>query len=134
MCITRLATGNNVPISAIQRARNPGYATPPISQFVFFGERGSEFFEDSHLFDLSVSYGVPVFKKLRPWLKVELRNAFNAQPLIRFDTLITAVTNGPVDADGIPTTFNRGTSFGTGTQNTHYPVARTFQFGVGFRF
>ena len=39
-----------------------------------------------------------------------------------------------VDADGIPTTFERGANFGTGTQNTHYPVARTFQFGVGFRF
>jgi outer membrane receptor protein involved in Fe transport len=122
------------PISAIQRARDPGYAMLPPSQVVFFGERGSASFEDSHLFDLSLSYGVPVFKTLRPWLKAELRNAFNAQPLIGFNTSITVVTDGPQDADGIPTTFTRGASFGTGTQNTHYPVARTFQFSVGFRF
>ena len=129
-----LFTGNNVPISAIQRARDPGYATPPVTQVVYFGERGSGFFEPAHLFDLSLNYAVPVFKKLRPWLKAELRNAFNAQPLIGSDTTITAVTTGPVDADGIPTTFNRGPKFGEGTSNAHYPVARTFQFGVGFRF
>ncbi|MDP1569535.1 MAG: TonB-dependent receptor [Vicinamibacterales bacterium] len=134
-----------VPTSAIQRARNPGYARPPQSQPLFFDERGSEEYEPSSLFDLSVTYQVPVFRTLRPWIKLDLFNAFNDQSLVRFNTAITANNAGPVDADGLPLDFNRGASFGKATAISHFPqtaatasgdalYARTFMVSFGLRF
>ena len=35
-------TASAVPISSVQRSRDPGYARPPTSQTVYFGERGSQ--------------------------------------------------------------------------------------------
>ena len=68
-----------MPLSAIQRGRNPGYARLPGSgtdgsQTLFFGERGSEEFEGYGLFDLSVTYQIPVWRTVRPWVKVEVLN------------------------------------------------------------
>ncbi len=134
-----------VPTSAIQRARNPGYALPPQSQTLFFDERGSEEFEPSSLFDFSVTYQIPVFRTLRPWIKLDLFNAFNDQSLVRFNTAITANNAGPVDADGLPLDFNRGANFGKATAISHFPqsaanpsgealYARTFLMSFGLRF
>ncbi|MEW6319813.1 MAG: TonB-dependent receptor [Acidobacteriota bacterium] len=134
-----------VPTSAIQRARNPGYARPPTSQTLFFGRRGEGEYESSSLFDFSVTYQVPVFRSLRPWIKLDLFNAFNDQSLVRFNTAVTADNSGPVDADGLPINFVRGASFGTATAISHFPAsaqtasgdtlyARTFLMSVGFRF
>ena len=39
--LTYSLVANGVPTTAAQRAANPGYATPPTSQTVYFGERGS---------------------------------------------------------------------------------------------
>jgi hypothetical protein len=124
----------SVPFTAIQRARNPGYANVPANQTLFFEGRGTGLFEASHLVDLALNYDLPIYRTLRPYVKVDLRNAFNAQPLIGFDTTITANAAGPVDSLGLPTTFNRGANFGKGTQNGHYPIPREFRFSVGFRF
>src|SRR5690606_9823463 len=134
-----------VPTSAIQRQRDPGYANPPQSQTLYFGERGSEFFESAHLFDLAVTYQVPVFRTLRPWVKFEVYNLFNDQSLVQYNTAITADPNSPLDADGLPTGFIRGANFGKATANTHFPrvtvtpsgdtlFARTFLMSFGLRF
>jgi hypothetical protein len=134
-----------VPTSAIQLARNPGYARPPQSQPLFFADRGSEFYESTSLFDFSVTYQVPVFRTLRPWLKLDLFNAFNDQSLARFNTAVTADNAGPRDADGLPLNHVPGANFGRATAISHFPLsaatpsgdalyARTFLMSVGFRF
>ncbi|HEY6553407.1 MAG TPA: hypothetical protein VI669_08630, partial [Vicinamibacteria bacterium] len=128
-----LATGNQ-PLSDIQTARDPGYASIPTTQTLFFGRRGSEFFESSSRFDLALNYDVPVYKKLRPWFKVEVRNLLGDQSLIAFNTTVNADPNSALDADGLPTGFVRGSRFGQGTSKNHYPVQRTFVASIGFRF
>jgi outer membrane receptor protein involved in Fe transport len=132
----------SVPLSALQRARAAGYANVPGGGFqtVYFGERGSQFFNGSHLFDFALTYELPVWRTARPWFKGEVRNLFNAHPLIGFDTTITANLTGALDGDGIPTTFTRGPNFGRATINPapgvvgHYPLPREYRFSVGFRF
>jgi Carboxypeptidase regulatory-like domain/TonB dependent receptor len=128
-----LAAGNQ-PLSDIQLARDPGYASLPTTQTLFFGARGSQFFESTSRFDLALNYDVPVRKKLRPWMKLEVRNMFGDQSLIAYNTTIDADPDSPLDADGLPTGFIKGSRFGQGTSKTHYPVQRTFLFSLGFRF
>jgi len=125
---------SNVPITAQQLARNPGYANPPTTQTLFYAARGSEEFNAQHLVDFALNYDVPVFKSLRPYVKVDVRNAFNKQPLIQHNITVTPNNAGPRDALGLPTEFIRGALFGQGTGNTHYPVPREMRFAVGFRF
>jgi hypothetical protein len=130
---------SNVPITAQQRALNPGYVRPPTTQTLFFGERGIAEFESSHLFDFSLHYDVPVYKRARPFIKAELRNAFNKQPLIGFNTTVSVDPNSPVDALGLPTGFTRGANFGTPLNShtatsPHVPYPRELLFSVGFRF
>lgn len=134
-----------VPTSAIQLARNPGYARPPQSQTLYFGERGSEFYEPSHVFDVAMTYQVPVFRTLRPWVKFEVYNLFNDQSLVAYNTAITADPDSPRDSEGLATGFVRGANFGRATANTHFPratttpsgdalYARTFLMSFGIRF
>jgi hypothetical protein len=77
---------------------------------------------------------VPVWRTIRPWIKLELRNAFNNDKLLTWSTAITADRTGPVDVDGLPTNYIEGSSFGKGTANANYPDPREFRFSVGFRF
>lgn len=125
---------NSVPITAIQRAKNPGYANIPTTQTLFYAERGSEFFEAAHLLGFALTYDLPSLKTVRPWVKLDVRNAFNAQPLIQSDTTTTPNNAGPVDALGLPLEYVKGANFGKGTSNVHYPVPREFRVSVGFRF
>ena len=80
---------NGQPLSAIQAARNPGYARTP-TQAIFFGERGSQSFDGFALVDLAVTYGIPVWRSAQPWIKFELFNVLNNQKLIAWNTDITA--------------------------------------------
>ena len=134
-----------VPLSAAQRSSNPGYAVPPASQTVYFGERGTEEYQDSHLVDMALTYSMPVWRELRPWVKVELFNLFNNQNLVLFNTQVTRNAAGPVDSNGLPTEYIRGARFGQATALTHFPrsaqnfagqslYARTFLLSTGFRF
>lgn len=124
----------NVPITATQRARNPGYANLPTTQTLFFGERGSGEFESEHLVDFALNYELPVWKTARPWFKAEVRNAFNKQPLIGFNTTISPDANSPADDLGLRTGYTKGANFGKDTSNLHTPIPREFRFSVGFRF
>jgi hypothetical protein len=129
----------NVAITPQQLARNPGYARPPTTQTLFFGERGIGEFESSHLMDFSLHYDVPIYKRARPFLKAELRNAFNKQPLIGFNTTISADANSPRDSLGLPTGYTRGSNFGTPLNNhtataPHVPFPREFRISLGLRF
>lgn len=136
----------SVPLSAIQRSRNPGYARLPGSgangsQTLFFGERGSQEFAGYGLFDLAATYQVPVWKTLRPWVKLEVLNALNNDKLIKWDTTITVDPNSALDADGLPTSYIKGPRFGTGTATSNYPAprpgmtgGRTIMAAFGLRF
>jgi hypothetical protein len=127
-------------LTAVQAARNPGYAGTP-TQTVFFGERGSESFDSFALVDVALTYGIPVWRSAQPWLKVEAFNVLNNQKLIAWDTTITADAASARDANGLPTGYVKGPRFGQGTANSHYagPRAgadggRMIDFAVGFRF
>ena len=136
---------SGVPATAIQNARNPGYANYPPSQTVYFGERGTEEFSSSHLVDLALTYSVPVFRQLRPWVKLEFYNLFNDQELVGFNTQVTPRPGGPLDANGLPLEYAQGAQFGRPTSNASFPrsaqnfagqnlYARTFLASLGFRF
>ena len=65
----------NYPLSAQQEAlaEAAGYANEPGggAQNLFFGERGSQSFAGYGLVDLGVNYSIPVWRTVRPYLKVE---------------------------------------------------------------
>jgi hypothetical protein len=130
-----------VPLTPAQAANNPGYVRLPSSQPVFFGLRGAQEFEDYALVDLGVTYGVPVWQSVRPWVKLEVLNLLNNQQLISWDTSIMADMAGPKDANGLPLNYVTGPNFGKGTSNGNYPRprqgldgGRTFIVAAGIRF
>jgi outer membrane receptor protein involved in Fe transport len=131
---------NGLALSAIQAARNPGYANT-VTQTLFFAPRGSESFKGYGLLDLALTYEVPVWKSARPWIKFESFNLLNNQKLISWDSTITADANSTKDENGLPTGYLKGARFGTATANSNYPGpragldgGRTLDFSVGFRF
>jgi hypothetical protein len=136
----------NVPLSATQRAQNPGYARLPGSgtngsQTLFFGERGGEEFAGYGLVDLAATYQVPVWRSVRPWLKLEVLNVLDNNKLITWDTTITADPASTLDANGLPTGYLKGARFGQGTSTANYPRprpgltgGRTFFGAFGLRF
>jgi hypothetical protein len=134
--LTYSLAASNVPFSSIQRGRiaGLGYTSPPSTQTLFFSERGSEDFEDVHLFDFAATYSVPIWKSLRPWIKLEVYNLFNNDKLVTWNTAISRNSSGPVDSDGLATEYVKGANFGKGTGTANYAVPRTIQFAIGFRF
>lgn len=91
------------------------------------------------------TYQIPLWRALRPWVKFELYNVFNDQSLVTTNTSVTRDLTGPVDANGLPTQFVRGSLFGQATAITHFPrsatnfagtnlYARTFMMSFGVRF
>ena len=132
-----------VPLSTVQLGRNPGYTgiTPQTTATLFFDERGSEEYAGYGLVDLGLSYQVPVWRAVRPWLKLEVLNALNNQKLVTWDTTIAPDPNSPRDESGLPTGYIRGPRFGQGTANTDYPRprpgltgGRTILMAAGLRF
>ena len=137
--LTYSLVAQNQSPSDIQLARDPGYAQPPgPTANVFFGERGVGVFAGAHLFDLAATYDIKAFRKLRPYVKFDMRNLFNDKTLgagtSGFNTTIEPDENGPVDANGIPVNFVRGPNFGKATGNLSYPFPREFRIALGFRF
>ena len=120
--------------SAIQRSRNPGYRTVPPSQTVFFGERGIGEFNSTSLFDVSLSYALPLFRTVEPWVKFDVFNALNDDTLITHSTAIVADAASPLDSDGLRTGFTRGAAFGRPTGSTSYVVPREYTVSAGIRF
>ena len=81
-----------------------------------------------------MQYQVPVFRTLRPWIKLDVFNIFNNDTLATWDTTVVADDTSPVDALGLPTRYTPGPLFGQGTSNANYPRARGWQVAFGFRF
>jgi hypothetical protein len=144
--LTYSLVANSVPLSTIQRAANPGYARLPGSgttgsQSLFFGERGSQEFGAYGLVDLGLTYQVPVWRTIKPWVELEVLNVLNNDKLIAWDTTISVDPNSALDANGLPTGYLKGTNFGKATSTAQYPRpragltgGRTFLAAVGIRF
>ncbi|MGE3704129.1 MAG: carboxypeptidase regulatory-like domain-containing protein [Vicinamibacterales bacterium] len=132
------ATG--VPLTAVQAANNPGYAGVP-TQTLFFGERGSQFFKGYGLFDVALNYGIPVWRSVSPWVKLEVLNVLNNQKQISWDTTVAPDNAGPKDQYGLPLDYIQGARFGQATRTADYPRprpgidgGRTFIVMFGARF
>jgi carboxypeptidase family protein/TonB-dependent receptor-like protein len=145
----------NVNTTPEQRAIlvNAGYPDAPTQTHIFFGDkRGTEEFPGYGIFDLNINYNIPVFKSLRPWLKLDVYNLFDNQKLIGFNTNLAQDTAAGVDSVGLATNYTKTASFGKATGNTQtnlnytglysFPRAfdgapaggRTFRIALGFRF
>ncbi len=131
--LTYSLSDTNEPLSAVQLARNPGYSNLPL-QTVFFGERGSQEFDATSSVDLSVNYSLPLWRSVEPWVQFQARNVFNTEDQIFGNTTVISNRNGPVDADGIPTTFTLGGNHGNATTNGHYLNPREYFLSAGIRF
>jgi len=135
----------NYPLTAIQEqiAADAGYANEPAggAANLFFGERGSQSFAGYALVDLGVNYAIPVWRTVRPYVKVEVLNALNNQKLITHDVVVRADPNSPRDSFGLPTGYIEGPRFGQATRNLDYPTwrpgfdgGRTILLAFGMRF
>jgi hypothetical protein len=140
--LTYSLAASSVPLTSIQRSLISGYVDEPGSQTTFFADRGSEFFKGFGLVDVSFNYQIPVFRTLRPWVKLDIFNALNNQKLIQWNTTVTPDPASPTDALGLRTGFRQGSLFGKATATTHFPTpfqgnnggGRTLRMAVGFRF
>ena len=139
----RFDSGRAYSIRSTGRALTPAqqaiggalYPDLPTSQTIYYSlGRGTENYEDAHLFDLAVTYSLPFYKSAQIWIKGEMRNMFNSTPLIAYNTTVTPDANSPRDALGIPTGYIKGTSFGKGTATAHYPFPREYFVTLGVRF
>jgi hypothetical protein len=135
------ATGQ--PLTAIQTQllAQEGYVDSPSSQTIYFADRGTGLFNGYALLDASVNYNIPVFRSLRPWLKLDVYNLLNNQKLISFNTTVQPDPNSPLDSLGLPTGFIQGSKFGQATSASNYPIpfqgqtgGRTFRVAFGLRF
>jgi hypothetical protein len=84
---------------------------------------------------------VPVWRTVRPYLKLDLLNLFNNQKQIGWNTTVTPDNNGPVDDLGLPLNYIQGARFGQAVRNLDYPAYRSgfnggrtalLSFGVRF--
>lgn len=128
--------------TAAQLNRNPGYKNvAPLgqaNQALFYGERGAGTFnEATSLFDISLSYGLPIFRSIEPWIKFDIRNALNDDSQTFGTTSITAVSaanGGTLDSDGLPTTFTPQATFGAPRSSNDYVIPREYFVSAGIRF
>ena len=131
------------PITATQLAllAASGYPDAPVAQDVFFGGRGSQQFPGYALFDASVNYNIPVFRTLRPWVKLDVFNLFDNLKAIAWNTAVLQDRSGPTDSHGLAATYNPSPLFGQPDSNVDFPSAlpgvaggRTFRVALGVRF
>jgi hypothetical protein len=138
-----LATG--VPLTDIQEGLLAGYPDAPSKQDIYFGPRGAGTFPGFAALDVSINYDIPVFRSVRPWLKLDFFNITGNDKLIGYDTTITPDPNSPLDALGLPTGYIKDPAFGTASSNTNFPGSQTglngeitrgraFRMALGIRF
>ncbi len=123
-------------LTAAQRAAGASYITLPTSQTLFFDERGTGEYEDIYSLDLSLQYGIPVWKSLEPYVKLTMTNVTNEDSLVTYNTQIAPVTSAgaPRDAKGRPTTYTLGPRFGQATASGNYQIPREYFVSAGIRF
>jgi hypothetical protein len=112
------------PLSALQRARIAAYVSQPTGQTIYFGPRGAGSFEDYGRFSMAVTYSVPVLRRARPWVKLELYNVFNNDKLVTWNTTVRADNQSPLDELGLPTGYIKSPLFGQAQSNGNYLAPR----------
>jgi hypothetical protein len=122
------------PLSPLQRARIAAYVSQPTGQTIYFGPRGAGSFEDYGRFSMAVTYSVPVLRRARPWVKLELYNVFNNDKLVTWNTTVRADNQSPLDELGLPTGYIESPLFGQAQSNGNYLAPRAFQMSFGVRF
>jgi hypothetical protein len=127
---------STVNLTDTQIALDPGYASLPNSQTVYFGDRGSGTFPSQQRWDASFEWSAPIHKTIAPYVRFAIRNVFNTAYLLSFNTSITPKTGAgdPVDVHGLPTTYTPGANFGKATSSSNYQVSRTLTVAGGIRF
>ena len=108
-------------------------------------ELGMGEYNDQMTFDLALTYSIPLFRSIAPRVKFEVYNLTNDDELRAFDTSVTA--NGtdaasvaacggpcPVDSLGLPTTFRKGSSFGTARTAADHVVPREYRLSASITF
>jgi outer membrane receptor for ferrienterochelin and colicin len=125
-----------IPYTDVQlaRAAGLGYANLPQNETIYFGGRGAYTFPSQSRFDLALNYEIPVWKTVSTYLKLQVINVFNTHYEQGFDTTVIANSSGPVDANGIPTTFTKSGTFGKAIAASQYQDARRFDVTMAFRF
>jgi hypothetical protein len=131
-----------LPLTPVQAAirQQAGYRSTPASQTIYFGPLGAGEFEDVHQVDLALTYAIPVFRTLEPWIKLDVYNLLNADSLVSHNTTVTADPNSPRDALGLPTGYLQGALFGRPTSVAnlgnpgHIQLAREIRVAAGIRF
>lgn len=88
-------------------------------------------FKGDGLFDPALTYGVPVWKTARPWIKVEFNNLLKNSKLIAWDATVTSDPNSPKNANGLPTGYIPGARFGQATVDNQFPQPIPGQNGEG---
>jgi len=133
----------NVPPTAQQRAilRAAGYPDLPGNSSVYFGDRGTENFNGYGVVDANLSYNIPVFGSVRPWVKLDVYNLLNNDKQITWNTTVRQDPNSPLDQYGLRTGYVKAATFGTNTSQAQFipPFGgatglRTFRVAVGIRF
>jgi hypothetical protein len=119
--------------SAISNAKNPGYKGAGNSVTLFWGDRGAGEYNATSLFDASLQWSIPIMR-VTPWLKFDVRNVFNKDTLLTYNTTVTADATSPLDAMGYPTGFTKAATFGRPTASTSYIVPRQYLVYAGLRF
>jgi hypothetical protein len=114
--------------------RNPGYKSAPPTLTMFFGDRGIGSFNSTSLFDTSLQYSIPVAGKVTPWVKFDVRNIFNKDTLLTYNTAITPDANSPKDSFGYRTGFTKNATFGRPSSNTSYIRPREYLVYLGVRY
>src|SRR5262249_62178326 len=84
-----------------------GYPDAAFTQTVFFAERGSEQFAGYGVVDASVNYNIPVFRRVRPWVKFDIFNLFDNLKLIAWNTTVVQNPAAGVDNLGLATSYIR---------------------------
>jgi hypothetical protein len=119
--------------TAIQRGRNPGYKAVP-TQGIYYGERGAGEFNASSLFDLSLSYAIPVIWRIEPWFKFDVLNVLNDDTQMRWNTTVTPDAGSALDENGLRTGYVKAAAFGRPRSATDYVVPREYFISAGIRF
>ena len=132
-------------LTATQRARVAAAGYPGVpgsgSHTVYFGPRGSEEFKGYGVLDMNVRYAVPVFRSVRPWIKLDVFNIFNNTKLISWNTTVQQDPSSPADALGLATGHLKGAAFGQMESNSNFPGpfngatgGRTVLLALGVQF
>ena len=91
-------------------------STPPVSQDIFFGQRGGVTFDDAITFDLSINYQLPIFKDFDLWIKADIFNIFDDDTQIAGDSNVTANRSRSDRRSGHPHHLHRAWELPHGAQ------------------